>query len=75
MSVQPPEDPTVPEIPIVSHILTPGSSLDPTFLLIVDGAFALLLLILIALLVGTGGNLHFLALSCITIALWASVKW
>ena len=63
------------EIPVVSHILTPGSSLHPTFLLVVDGVFIFLLLVLVSLLFITGGNLHFFALICITLALWASVKW
>ncbi|KAF8592373.1 hypothetical protein K439DRAFT_1610191 [Ramaria rubella] len=60
---------------VVSHILTPGSSLHPTFLLVVDGVFVFLLLVLFSLLIVTGGNLHFVALICITSALWASVKW
>ncbi|KIJ56635.1 hypothetical protein M422DRAFT_238253 [Sphaerobolus stellatus SS14] len=60
---------------LVSHILTPGSTLNPTFLLIVDCVLGLLLFILITLLFATKGNLHFLALSFITVGLWGSVKW
>ena len=57
------------------QILTPGSSLHPTFLLILDGAFALLLCVFIGLLFLTGGNIHILALIGIEGGLWASVKW
>ena len=63
------------DVPVVSHILTPGSSLHPTFLLVVDGVFVFLLLVLVVLLYVTGGNPHFFVLMCISIALWASVKW
>jgi uncharacterized membrane protein len=63
------------DIPVVSHLLTPGSSLHPTFLLVVDGVFVFLLLVLVALFVITGGNFHFFFLICISLALWASVKW
>lgn len=66
---------TLVDIPVVSHILTPGSSLHPTFLLVVDGVFVFLLLVLMSLLFITGGNLHFFVLICISLALWASVKW
>jgi hypothetical protein len=58
-----------------SGILTPGSSLNPTFLLIVDFSFVLLVAVLFSLLIATGGNLHFAALLLISLALWASVKW
>jgi len=68
-----PDSSTVPSF--FSNILTPGSSLHPTFLLLVDGAFAMLLLVLISLAVITRGNVHFFALMMIEVALWASVKW
>ncbi|KAH9853851.1 ER protein Pkr1-domain-containing protein [Lenzites betulinus] len=57
------------------NILTPGSSLNPTFLLIVDSALGLLLLVLFGLLVLTRGNIHLLFLMVIECCLWASVKW
>ncbi|KAI0829372.1 hypothetical protein BC628DRAFT_1417106 [Trametes gibbosa] len=57
------------------NILAPGSSLDPTFLLIVDGALGLLLLVLFGLLVLTRGNIHLVFLIIIECCLWASVKW
>jgi hypothetical protein len=58
----------------LSNILTPGSALHPTFLLIVDISFVALILILLGLLAATK-SLHFVALTLITLALWASVKW
>ncbi|KIM91002.1 hypothetical protein PILCRDRAFT_1228 [Piloderma croceum F 1598] len=58
-----------------STILKPGSSLHPTFLLIVDGAFAFLLVVFIALAFMTAGNIHIFALMGIELALWASIKW
>jgi len=58
-----------------STILKPGSSLNPTFLLIVDGAFTFLLVVFIALAFMTAGNIHIFALMGIELALWASVKW
>lgn len=58
----------------VSAILKPGSSLHPTFLKIVDGAFAFLLLVLLSLLFVTR-SYHFFFLSLIELGLWASVKW
>ncbi|KAF8192435.1 hypothetical protein BJ912DRAFT_261025 [Pholiota molesta] len=61
--------------PFFSQILKPGSSLHPTFLLIVDCAFLLLLLVFIALIFVTGGNLHVFALIAIELGLWGSVKW
>ncbi|THV03286.1 Pkr1-domain-containing protein [Dendrothele bispora CBS 962.96] len=57
-----------------SNILTPGSSLHPTFLLILDACFAALLIILLGLLFATR-SIHFVALTAIELALWASVKW
>lgn len=59
----------------ISQILTPGSSLHPTFLLILDGAFAMLLCVFLALLFVTKGNIHILILIGIEGCLWASVKW
>ncbi|KAJ3490302.1 hypothetical protein NLI96_g1522 [Meripilus lineatus] len=58
-----------------SNILTPGSSLHPTFLLLLDVAFGSLFLVFIGLAVLTKGSLHILALMVILGALWASVKW
>lgn len=60
---------------LTTHILTPGTSTNPVFLIVVDGIIALLLFVFTVLLFVTGGNLHFLALICITLALWASIKW
>lgn len=56
-------------------ILEPGSSLDPTFLLIVDGVFAALFIVLVGLGVLTRGNVHLVVLTFIELGLWASVKW
>ncbi|ESK97435.1 pkr1p [Moniliophthora roreri MCA 2997] len=58
-----------------SEILKPGSSLHPTFLLILDVAFAALLVILLGLLFATNGNVHIGGLIVIELCLWASVKW
>ncbi|KAI0662973.1 hypothetical protein C8Q70DRAFT_1050678 [Cubamyces menziesii] len=70
---------TTPELPsdggFFSNILTPGSSLNPTFLRILDGAFALLFAVLFSLFVLTRGNVHLLFLMVIECCLWASVKW
>jgi ER protein Pkr1 len=60
---------------LFSNILAPGSSLNPTFLLVVDGVLALLSLTLGSLVIVTGGNVHLIALSFIALALWASIKW
>jgi hypothetical protein len=59
----------------LSTILTPGSSLNPTFLLVVDGVLALLALTLVSLIVVTGGSVHPIALLLIELALWVSIKW
>ncbi|KAK0206151.1 hypothetical protein DFS33DRAFT_562805 [Desarmillaria ectypa] len=59
----------------LSQILTPGSSLHPTFLLILDLSFAALLVVLVFLLFLTSGSVHFIGLIGIELALWASVKW
>ncbi|KAJ3778388.1 hypothetical protein FB446DRAFT_632260 [Lentinula raphanica] len=58
-----------------SNILKPGSSLHPTFLLVLDSIFFALLLTLLGLVFATAGNIHLIALTIIEIALWASVKW
>lgn len=60
---------------VSSFLLKPGSSLNPTFLLVLDGAFAALLCIFIALLFLLSGSLHIIALISIELCLWASVKW
>jgi ER protein Pkr1 len=59
----------------LSNILAPGSSLNPTFLLVVDGVLALLALTLVSLVIATGGNVHLIALLVIELALWVSIKW
>jgi hypothetical protein len=59
----------------LSNILTPGSSLNPSFLLIVDVVLALLSLTLGSLAIVTGGNVHLIALLFIALALWVSIKW
>ena len=61
--------------PFFGSILEPGSSFNPTFLLVVDGAFASLFVVLVALGVLTRGNIHLVFLTFIELALWASVKW
>ncbi|KAL0949599.1 hypothetical protein HGRIS_009646 [Hohenbuehelia grisea] len=58
-----------------ANILTPGSSTQPIFLLILDVIFALLLFVLISLAYITSGNVHMIALTAIELGLWASVKW
>jgi hypothetical protein len=60
---------------LFGSILEPGSSFSPTFLLVVDGAFASLFVVLVALAVLTQGNIHLIFLTFIELALWASVKW
>lgn len=60
---------------LIGSILEPGSSFNPAFLLVVDGAFASLFAVLVALAVLTQGNVHLLFLIFIELALWASVKW
>jgi hypothetical protein len=57
------------------NILEPGSSFDPRFLLVVDGAFASLFAVLVTLAVLTRGNVHLIFLTFVELALWASVKW
>ncbi|KAI9435901.1 hypothetical protein BJY52DRAFT_1182707 [Lactarius psammicola] len=59
----------------LSAVLTPGSSLNPTFLLLVDGVLALLALTLISLIIVSGGSVHPIALLLIELALWVSIKW
>ncbi|KAJ4472295.1 hypothetical protein J3R30DRAFT_3299027 [Lentinula aciculospora] len=63
------------ELSFFSNILTPGSSLHPTFLLTLDVIFLALLLTLLGLVFATAGNIHLIALTGIELALWASVKW
>jgi uncharacterized membrane protein len=58
-----------------ADIIKPGSSLNPTFLLILDGAFSFLFFVLLSLAFLTSGNPHIFALMGIEIALWGSVKW
>ena len=60
---------------IFSTLLTPGSSLHPTLLLLLDAAFLALFLLFLSLAIATEGNVHIMALMAIEIALWASVKW
>ena len=62
-------------VDFLSNILTPGSSLNPVFLTIVDCVLATLLLIFLGLLVLSRGSIHFILLIIITGCLWASVKW
>jgi uncharacterized membrane protein len=75
MSTIVPSAPTADSESFFANILEPGSSLNPTFLLIVDGVFTFLFLVFIALAFMTAGNIHILALMGIELALWASVKW
>ncbi|TFL00556.1 ER protein Pkr1-domain-containing protein [Pterulicium gracile] len=56
------------------NILTPGSSLNSTFLAILDTVFAALLCILLSL-VWLTGSIHFVFLVLIELGLWGSVKW
>ncbi|KAH7904453.1 hypothetical protein BJ138DRAFT_1095812 [Hygrophoropsis aurantiaca] len=58
-----------------SNLLKPGSSLNPNFLLVVDCAFALLLVVFIISAYLTSGNAHFFVLMAIEVALWGTVKW
>ncbi len=58
---------------VVSHIMTPGSSLNPTFLLLLDCSLGLLLTVFL-LLLAMSKSLHFVALILIELGLWASVK-
>lgn len=60
---------------LFANILTPGSSLNPVFLHIVDGVLAILMFIFLALLILTRGSVHFVFLMIVTGCLWASVKW
>jgi ER protein Pkr1 len=62
-------------VPVVDHILTPGSSLtSPTFTLVLDLAFICLFLVLFGLFTLTK-SIHFAVLIVIELGLWASVKW
>jgi hypothetical protein len=53
----------------LSTVLEPGSSLNSTFLLLVDGVLALLALTLVSLIVVTGGSVYPIALLLIELAL------
>lgn len=64
-----------PDSDFLSNILAPGSSLNPSFLLVVDVVLALLSLTLGLLAIATYGNVHLIALLFITLALWVSIKW
>jgi uncharacterized membrane protein len=59
----------------VEDILKPGSSLNPTFLAILDAAFACLFVVFLVLAFLSSGNIHVFALLGIELCLWASVKW
>ena len=61
--------------PFLGSILEPGSSFNPTFLLILHGVFLSLFLILATFAVLTSGNIHLICLTFIELALWISVKW
>ena len=65
----------MPEESFIATILQPGSSLNPTFLAILDCAFASLSVVLLVLALLTSGNLHVFFLLGIELGLWASVKW
>jgi ER protein Pkr1 len=69
------ESPSAVDNDFLSNILAPGSSLNPSFLLVVDVVLALLSLTLGSLAIVTGGNVHLIALLFITLALWVSIKW
>ncbi|CAE6365340.1 unnamed protein product [Rhizoctonia solani] len=73
MSTKTNEDSAIPAI--FNEILKPGSSRHPVFLLIVDGALALLLSVLLSLLYLTSGNMHVVVLIVIELCLWGSIKW
>ncbi len=67
--------PAAADSDFLSDILAPGSSLNPSFLLVVDVVLALLSLTLGSLAIATGGNFHLIALLFIALALWVSIKW
>lgn len=72
---EPPGQPRRTGIPVIDHVLTPGSSLtSSTFRLVFDLAFICLFLVLLGLLTLTG-SIHFAVLIFIEFGLWASVKW
>jgi hypothetical protein len=70
-----PQESLTTNLGFLSNVFTPGSSLHPTFLLILDGAFGMLLCVFLGLLFLTRGNVHIFALIGIEGCLWASVKW
>jgi hypothetical protein len=59
----------------LANILTPGSSLHPTFLFVVDFVLAFLAFLFICLAIMSGGNIHFMVLFVIVLGLWGSIKW
>ncbi|KZO97993.1 hypothetical protein CALVIDRAFT_535591 [Calocera viscosa TUFC12733] len=67
-------DETNDMVSFVSDILTPGSSLRPQFLLVLDVVLGFLFFVFLSLLFLTW-SLHFLALMLITVGLWGSVKF
>jgi len=60
---------------VFGTVLEPGSSFSPAFLLVVDGTFITLFVVLVTFAVLTRGNIHLIFLTLIELALWASVKW
>lgn len=66
---------TTEQLDFIGTILQPGSSLNPAFLNILDGAFVALLLVFVMLAFVTSGNPHIFALMLVELGLWASVKW
>ncbi|GBE79157.1 hypothetical protein BKA93DRAFT_823946 [Sparassis latifolia] len=70
-----PSSPTTEDNSLFATLLTPGSSLHPTLLFVLDVAFFALFLVLAGLALATQGNLHVLSLIGIEMGLWGSVKW
>ena len=68
------EGPT-PESSFLSDLLKPGSSLNPSSILVLDCILGALLVVLLSLAYFTSGNGHILALIAVELALWASLKW
>lgn len=65
----------IEEAPLLSVLLTPGSSLHPTFILILDVALGSLAVLLLLLLYLSSGNRHFVGLLVVELSLWVTVKW
>lgn len=59
----------------MDFILQAGSSLNPTFLFVVDVTFGVLLLVLVCLAILASGNLHLVALTGVGLGLWICIKW